>query len=990
MASIVLQRIAEAVAWDSLPPEWNSFDLAGFSREKKLWDYQQDALCLAARALWKYYEDLGDYQPGEGPEASGTRKAALAALYEANGLALSDLDLAIGKNGRANRRLLRLLQPYYDTTGDSVSYQQLLNRMGFWMATGSGKTLVIVKLMQLLHLLMARGEIPSQDILLLTHRDDLLSQLENHIREYNQAGAEPHLVLHDLKDYPRIKREYPSLFQGQERHVYCYRSDNLSDEQKEKIVDFHNYDADGRWYVLLDEAHKGDQEDSKRQHIFSILSRNGFLFNFSATFTDLREVATTVCNFNLSEFIRKGYGKHVAVLQQEARYFKPEEDYSESEKQKVVLMALLMLAYARRHATDLQAQHAEMYHRPLLVVLVNSVNTQDADLKLFFRELVRIAGGQVADSAVALAAADLANDLAQRPQTLFEQNHELMADLPMLKGLRLADLLRDAFNADAPGEVEVLLRPSDRKELAFKLKTSDLPFAVIKIGDISNWLKNELGGYEVSERLGDEGYFAGLNDADSPVNMLLGSRGFYEGWDSTRPNVITYINIGTGTEAQKFILQSAGRGVRVQPLPGKRRRLLFLHNAGEIDSTRYAAAEGQAEALETLLIFSTNREALRQVLQGLQAAGRAGGAQELPLVLNSEAVQGHPVLIPTYRISKEPAYQRGDAKFALAGADLALLQKFVTGADDRVLLALYQPDVRVLPIIRKSLQEPDAYYRQDGRAFRNRDVLLANALAHFSLQGKEVDLLKEVVEEINHYRHVQVFLEDLTALKGKVWDVLDYPKAQLQLLEKYEARQLSFEQFLEAAHTLSDKATYSVGAHSISLEYAKTHYYLPLIVAENEGADFIQHIVRTPSERKFLRQLEGYLKHHTGTLGDADWWMFSKLDETLDTVTVPYYDAQVNRLRDFKPDFIFWLQKGSDYRIAFVDPKGTAFAGYERKVDGYKHLFEVEGKRKVLSYNGLSVQVSLHLFTADKSITGQQYRPYWFDSIPDLAAAMLH
>jgi type III restriction enzyme len=31
------------------------------------------------------------------------------------------------------------------------------------------------------------------------------------------------------------------------------------------------------------------------------------------------------------------------------------------------------------------------YHRPLMLVLVNSVNTEDADLELFFRELEQIA-----------------------------------------------------------------------------------------------------------------------------------------------------------------------------------------------------------------------------------------------------------------------------------------------------------------------------------------------------------------------------------------------------------------------------------------------------------------------------------------------------------------------------------------------------------------------------------------------------------------------
>jgi superfamily II DNA or RNA helicase len=219
--------------------------------------------------------------------------------------------------------------------------------MGFWMATGSGKTLVIVKLIELLGRLRRLGEVPPCDILFLTHRDDLIEQLKRHVDEFNASHSDTLIVLYELKEYAAVKRERRSLFQDNEIAVFYYRSDNLSDEQKEKIVDFRNYDNDGRWFILLDEAHKGDREDSKRQHIYSILSRNGFLFNFSATFTDPRDIATTVYNFNLSEYIRRGYGKHLLVLKQELA-FKDKEDYSADEKRRLVLKTLILLAYVRK------------------------------------------------------------------------------------------------------------------------------------------------------------------------------------------------------------------------------------------------------------------------------------------------------------------------------------------------------------------------------------------------------------------------------------------------------------------------------------------------------------------------------------------------------------------------------------------------------------------------------------------------------------------
>ncbi len=384
-----LQTILADFSFESLPPAWTAGDLAAFSRGKALWDYQQAALRNALVALWLYYDGEED-EGGNAP-----RKARFLRRYWDNAVPLPPT-LNVGKK----RDHIRLLQPYYPLTAipngeRELPYVELVNRMGFWMATGSGKTLVIVKLLQTLWRLMGYDLIPRRDVLVLTHREDLLGQLRDHVRDFNTGGAAPLLRLRELREYPEAKREHPSLLGRQELTVFTYRSDNLSDTQKERIIDFRNYDNGGKWYVLLDEAHKGDKEDSKRQHIYNILSRDGFLFNFSATFTDPRDRLTTAYEFNLASFIQGGYGKHVSLLKQENRAFKDKEDFTNEEKQRIVLQSLLMLAYvAKARAQLCDAAGATLYHRPLLLALVNSVNTEEADLKLFFRELARIGAGK--------------------------------------------------------------------------------------------------------------------------------------------------------------------------------------------------------------------------------------------------------------------------------------------------------------------------------------------------------------------------------------------------------------------------------------------------------------------------------------------------------------------------------------------------------------------------------------------------------------------
>jgi len=158
-----------------------------------------------------------------------------------------------------------------------------------------------------------------------------------------------------------------------------------------------------------------------------------------------------------------------------------------------------------------------------MLVLVNSVNTEDADLELFFRELEQIARQGVDPQLWQTAKGELWQELGQKPNFLFEEER-VKVDPSIWNSLSPDDLCRYVFNASGWGEIEVLVRPSNRQEMAFKLKTADRPFALVKIGDISAWLKEKLSGYEIAERFDDESLFAHLNADDSDINILMGSR----------------------------------------------------------------------------------------------------------------------------------------------------------------------------------------------------------------------------------------------------------------------------------------------------------------------------------------------------------------------------------------------------------------------------------------------------------------------------------
>jgi hypothetical protein len=985
MARVYLQEMLDDIRFDGLPVNWNSFDLSAFSMTKALWDYQRRAVENAIKALWKYYEDFGNYQPNENAEANRERKRKLFKWYRDNGL---DENLDIPLSG--NHKLASLLPEYYEVQDERISYDQFINRCCFWMATGSGKTLVIVKLIEVLRGLILRGEIPRHDILMLTHRDDLIEQLKKHVHEFNAAHSDLFIRLRELREYPEAKRDNPVLFKDREVTVFYYRSDNLSDEQKEKIIDFRNYDDSGKWYVLLDEAHKGDREEGKRQHIYSILSRNGFIFNFSATFTDARDLVTTASNFNLSEFIRAGYGKHIAILKQEIRAFRDNQDYNNEEKQKIVLKSLLMLAYARKFYERVRKVKAGLYHKPLLLTLVNSVNTEDADLKLFFRELERIGKGEVNNNLWKAAKEELWEELKNKPPCLFEEGQRIEIDKEVFDALSQKDILQSIYNAESPGEVEILIRPSNRQELAFKLRTGDRPFALIKIGDISNWLKEKLAGYEVVEGFEDEGFFERLNAEDSDINILMGSRSFYEGWDSNRPNVINFVNIGVGADARKFILQAVGRGVRVEPFKNKRKRLLPLCNANEVPPELFGKLKDKVAPLETLVIFGTNRHALETVIKHLDQENEKRNYHQLSLFVN-EAARQHELLIPVYKPAEKPIVESGDgARFEIDPAELNLLKEYVKYiGDDRVLIALYEAEPRKIGLLKTSLTNTDRYYKQLGRSYKNVDLLVRRLFDYFSLLPQEFDRLKILGDEINHFKNIKVSLMDITELKEKVETVRQYtdPTAlEKQFDEKFEKKEITSKQYKEGikqAALMVKEVKGEYGGKRLRIKHVANHYYIPIILSdEAERIDYVKHIIQTMSEIEFLNRLEGYLGQAGNKFNEFDWWMFSKLDESLDEVYVPYYDGTANKIREFKPDFIFWLQKGNNYSIVFIDPKGTEHTEYQRKIDGYSALFEdSDGRKKTIPHEGKNARVFAFLNTDDVDRVPKPYKRYWFDDI---------
>ncbi|RLD55926.1 MAG: restriction endonuclease subunit R, partial [Bacteroidetes bacterium] len=643
MNSSTLYNIAENIDFEQLPVLWKDIDFNKFSEHKSLYPYQREALQNATKIIYKFYDNFIDNK---------TAKKQFIKLLEQNGLN-TELQKNHFEYSDAESTAYNILSEYFEEDDYKLPAYNFINRMSFWMATGSGKSIVLIKLIELLHNLMKNEILPDNRILFLTHRPDLIQQLKEHIVEFNEYSKKENgmeFIVRDLREFPEQEIN-GDLFKDTQINIYFYRSDLISDIQKENIVDFKNYDNNGKWFVILDEAHKGDSEESKRKQYYNILSRNGFLFNFSATFTDEIDILSTVYNLNLAEYIKKGYGKHLYLFQEQFKNFKTTEDnkdFEEEEKQKIVLMSVIMLAFVKKQAEKIRTEFgAEYFHNPLLLTLVNSVTAKDSDLYLFFRELEKIAKKEVDESLFENAKSTLQNDLYSVKFAEFE-GIELFEDVEIanITNLTLDEILKYVFNAASSGEFEVKRNPKNKQELSFRVKSgaNSEPFALIKIGDTKGFETNNLANYDIEEEFDNVSLFENIDD--SSVNILMGSRAFYEGWDSNRPNIINFVNIGTHKDAKKFILQSVGRGIRIEPIKNHRKRLLPLINDGIIKNEDLKAKVKEINLLETLFVFGTNQKAILSVLETLKGEQQE---EEHQLNLFEKDSISYPLLIPIYK-----------------------------------------------------------------------------------------------------------------------------------------------------------------------------------------------------------------------------------------------------------------------------------------------------------------------------------------------------
>ncbi len=941
----VAQKLAEEkLNTNKINEPLEMLDFKSFDNNKELLDYQQQALINAFRMLTAYFRDFKE------------NKKEFYAFYQKH-YSFANCDFA-------KKKLNPLLKSHFKVENHCVSFENFINRLAFYMATGSGKTIVIIKLVELLSVAIRMGLIPKKNIMFFSANENLIKQFEKEIEKYNRN--KDYFKQIDFKSLKSVKNKdfyhAPKNSFIEKIALFYYRADLMNDEEsKENLLNYKDYWDNGENYVILDEAHKGNKSESKRQAIFSLLSLKGFLFNFSATFTEESDLITAVYNLSVGEWVKLGYGKESVLLKKNnLSAFKELKDLNDREKEIALLKALLLLGMQKRYKVE------GYFYDPLMLVFTHSVNVKNSDAEIFFKTLARVIENDDGSDFLK-AKEDLLEEL-KAPEFLFsddkDKDYKVKVFKESLNDMDFKRLKEEVFYA-SNGHIEVIINPKNNQEIAFKLNTSDKVFCLIRIGDITEWICEKLKSVKVvSKNLSfkEESYFSQIDK--SSINILVGSRTFDTGWDSTRPSVILFLNIGLDDDAKKLVKQSFGRGVRIESVKNQRQRLAYL----DIDEAIKKALKPNAAMLETLFVIPTNHASLEAILKFQKESENRGENRGSWREIKLEKTRiEHDLFVPCYRKEQTNALKISpSASFKMSEKNFKDLKEYFHLMSEKHFILkheIYNPkDYELL----KEMIQTAHFKKVSTWHYKDLDYMISE------IKGKLYPNQKVPKDEFNaldnekivHFKRVKVRADKKEKLIQTIQEVKEYAPLDKERIKIAQGE-------IDPYDTDKHKQDRTFKVDEAELLKLKEHYYTPLIKAKN--CDWLKHVVKVESEIDFLKELQ-----ETETIKtlqeNYDFWAFSKIDEHLDNLFIPYIGEHATE-RKFFPDFIFWLQKGDTQIICFIDPKGTKIAEYEHKADWYKKLF----KDKVFSSKdnpNLKIKVVLK-FYGNKDDVGERYRDDW-------------
>jgi hypothetical protein len=810
-----------------------------------------------------------------------------------------------------------------------------LDKIAYWMATGSGKTLLLhLNYRQFFRYQCA----PLDDVLLITPNEGLSAQ---HLDELAKSG---------LPGLPFSQAEAMTL--TGEKSIRVIEITKFTEKKTGGgvSIDVDHFEGNSN-LIFVDEGHKGAGGEAWKGYR-DRLSANGFTFEYSATFGQAINIAqdpallneyskSILFDYSYKYFWGDGYGKDYAILNLRT-------DTADDLTDTLLLGNLLSFYEQARcyadHRTELKPYHLEL---PLWIFVGSSVNrrggySESSEIRsdilrivLFLRRALRNTGSWTTNTlqAILKGKSDLKDP---EGRDIFEGRFDYVRELALKPGALLADVLKTVFHIEARTDLHLAAIKNADGEIGLRAGEADQYFGVINIGDTATFFKlAEAAGVSREE---DDSFsdslFNQINTLASRINVLIGSKKFIEGWSSWRVTSMGLLNMGKGEGTQ--IIQLFGRGVRLLGRDHSLKRSRFLPGSHP----------SQLPLLEKLNIFGVRANYMTQFRAYLEQEGiETEGFDEIPLpIVPNKTFLKNGLLVPRLK---------GDVPFhEYEFMPLILDDTLTVQLDLRPQIQLLESATTAPGLLPEA---PVARFISDQFLPLLDWDKLYFAMLDYKAQKDWTNLAisKAVLRQILESKRYELYCAETDLTPRSFTDVARLETIALSLLRKYadrfytqhrakwESDQLEYRPLTSKDDNFQDytvrirrsrtavikqvraliakgKTLYEQDTNLPPNIHFDRHLYQPLLTAQHPDISSVPPGLNE-GEHQFVFDLRQFFVANKALLKDKHIFLLRNLSRGRG---IGFFEQAT-----FYPDFILWIKQGDQQQIVFIDPKGIRNLG---------------------------------------------------------------
>lgn len=864
-----------------------------------------------------------------------------------------------------------------------------MNKLAVMCATGSGKTLIMhIHILQFLHYLKR-------------------AQRRNHHLNINKIivlAPNEGMSLQHLEELQRssISAEIFNKASGAAADVIIIDMNKLKEEGKVKTVSIDSFEQNN--LVLVDEAHRGLAGDVWYEYRSRLSADGGFSFEYSATFKQAlkkmtnkedRRIVEEYCTSILMDYSYKyfygdGYGK-------EYRIYNLQEGIDKEQKY-LYLTGCLLSYYQQLKLYDTYAEEYAPFElqKPLLIFVGNRVTAKTSAAELTDVEEILdfinrfVSGGRISIDRIRTVLNGETGLTNGQNRIMFSQDFHALRS--MFDGERQAeeifkDMLCEVFHCETRTD-EPRLYIDNLKlvpgEIALKIGAGGRYFGVISIADTAALVKNcFINGINTnSEEFITDSLFSTINDEESEMNILIGSRKFTEGWNSWRVSAMGLINFAKGEGSQA--IQLFGRGVRLRGYHGCLKRSSRLEDSS-VKIPRYI------ECLETLTVFGVQAQYMEDFKKYLEMeevpANESLHQFSVPVASRCPSLREKRLRI--IKVKNGASFNKTAPRFVLEAPEdsfLSLLVRNPVRIDCRSKVQMIESntslqmedmpeentlDDRCMPFLDYEYiyNELEAYKYQKNyfniSIEKNKLSDILKAQGWYSLLIPRSRVRVDSMAKLTMMNELSTML-----LKGYMDRFYKYKKAEwetghleYQILTENDSNfvkeyKISYSQKYQEDNTVeeisefAEKLAQKVNLEEEGREYQtgalqnrltainfRAHLYTPLLCLRGTVLNLqITPVSLNEDEKRFVDLLHRYMESEPQILKDKELYLLRNKSRS----GMGFFEAG-----NFYPDFILWIDTPQKQYISFVDPKGLLRVEKDNlKIEFYRKIKELEQRLK--------------------------------------------